>query len=766
MKSQLFFCFFIVCVSYTSSFLNVREFRQTDLLKCYDGLRDNPKTNELINGQEYPLPNSLETFVSLVEKLETIHRNTDPLEMSKNLLLSFSVEGMNPDLKATPDRFNALNELRRAFFDIPNVIGKSNFRDEDLTHDEKCALHFMLSHTINDTLDGNEDSVLIDGRSVAKRPREYGVVSLHAKKIHAIALARVLLGLMAGLKGNNEMEASAILKRLKPRVGDELKGVKVKLLPAVTLGDLISAIVSSNYQRDNLIFFPNGQWNEDVCPTEYYLNDNVKSVVSYSLLRGAIDGFILGRLVEENLQTYKELRLSQILRMYYGPSGLVSENSKDQQWCNRNSLYNSKKVSNEEYKNYLKLYNVYRSAEDDSHLEEVDYVLSNIENKQEIFEAVSAEASTECRATDSSQDAKCETPTNIFAILDGAQLNNNFQMEVIGKLSVDFDIRPHGSLVGVYVNSRSMQRRSLDLIANHTGISGCPGCYIRPYRKFSGSRLNEEEVFQSLNETLTEFEEAYDKAQENLHEPKSGTPAKVILYFNNGNPTNTRKLKDAVWEVVEYFREATILAIGSNTEALQVFTRNDDTDIFSEKNVDALVPKLKSRICKVPAEFQFKKCESKSRGVDTKQLIFIPANKIQYWAMYPKYFLKSFSISLKFKPEDGAQIKVCFSRNYYRIIEDRSQQYVECQDSTGAEIEFKVSNPCKRRNEHNCDPFYFFVEGRKTATTLCQNLGCSSAKDIKIEFQHEGISCSAASFVSVSALTFLFATFIFFVHRY
>ncbi|XP_035213073.1 uncharacterized protein LOC118186996 isoform X2 [Stegodyphus dumicola] len=570
---------------------------------------------------------------------------------------------------------------------------------------------------------------------------------------------------MAGLRGNNEMEASVILKKIKPVGKDGLKGVKVKLLPAVTLGDLISAFVSSNYQRDNPIFFPNGEWNEDVCPTEYYLNENVKSVVSYSLLRGAIDGFILGRLVEENLQTYKHLRLSQILRMYYGPSGLVSgTNSKDQQWCNRNSLYTSKKVSNEEYKNYLKLYNVYRAADDKSQLDEIDNVLNIIENKAEIFEIVSVESSTECR-TDSSQGAKCETPTNIFAILDGAQLNNNFQMEVIGKLSVDFDIRPHGSSVGVYFNSKSMQRRSLDLIANHTGISGCPGCYVRHYRRSGGSKLNEDEVFHSLNETLTEFEEAYDKAQENLHEAKSGTPAKVILYFNNGKPTNTHKLRDAVWEVEKYFREAVILAIGSNTEALQVFTRNDDTDIFSEKNVDTLVPKLKSRICKVPAEFQFKKCESKSRGVDTKQLIFIPANKIQYWAMYPKYFLKSLSISLKFQPEEGAQIKVCFSRNYYRIIEDRTQ-YVECQDSSGAEIEFRVSNPCKGRNEHNCDPFYFFVEGKKSGSNLCENFGCSTAKDIKVEFQHEGISCSAASFVSVSALTFLFAAFIFFVHRY
>ncbi|GBM76691.1 hypothetical protein AVEN_196957-1, partial [Araneus ventricosus] len=69
------------------------------------------------------------------------------------------------------------------------------------------------------------------------------------------------------------------------------------------------------------------------------------------------------------------------------------------------------------------------------------------------------------------------------------------------------------------------------------------------------------------------------------------------------------------------------------------------------------------------------------------------------------------------------------------------------------------------RNVNNCDPFFFTIEGKKSPNGVCQSLKCSTPKDIQLEFQHEGISCSTASFISVSTMALVLAAFAFFIRR-
>lgn len=74
-------------------------------------------------------------------------------------------------------------------------------------------------------------------RISTKTPRENGVVSLHGKWKHAISLSKVLLGILAGLSGNNQVNAADIFRKIKVgRKDDNLNNVKVNRLVGVTLG--------------------------------------------------------------------------------------------------------------------------------------------------------------------------------------------------------------------------------------------------------------------------------------------------------------------------------------------------------------------------------------------------------------------------------------------------------------------------------------------------------------------------------------------------
>ncbi|XP_055933028.1 uncharacterized protein LOC129963038 [Argiope bruennichi] len=768
MKTAIIFLFCFAYFHPAASFLTAKDLSRNGLKRCYE----RGTLPQKINGQDLPLPSSMETFVSLVERIETKYPTMQAVELIKKLQMSFRVDDLTEDFRAWSSAAQYANDFEKLFFNIPSELKGYEFAEEDFTEDEQCALHFMLSHTINATAWGTEE-LKEDG--TAKHPRELGVVSLHSKWKHALSLNKVLLGILAGMSGPYKKSANEVYKLLLPGKSEEsLNAIEINRLYAVTLGDLVSHYVNKIYKRNEQIaFVPNGVWNDLSCPTSYALIENNGKSVTNSVLRGAIDGLIIGLKIEENLDTFQKLKLSQILSMYYGPTGLITKteslSKSDLQWCEREKNFNNiQSLKDEIYRFYLLYTNYMGAMPTQNAQDEVSEIVGSIQKSTDIFNDITAEASTECMRSDTTLDKRCSTPYDMFAILDwGTDQQRNFQLEVIGNLSVNFDVGPRRSSFGVYSNMKSPLSRGLNTIVNNTGVAGCQSCYPKYYQR-SGGKNSDIEVIQKLNETLADFVEEQDQNLNDMGEVKSGTPAKIILYFSYNTAVNDDyRLRDALWEFEKSFKEATILAVGPGKESLKIFTLKDDFDVFQiptgSVNAADLIGKLKNRICKVPAEFQFKECQRNSRSAEAenRQELVIGHNRKQYWAMYPKYFLKSFSITLKFKPLDGAQIKVCFTRSAYVMMEDNPQN-IECHESSGEEIKFFVKNPCYKRNVNNCDPFFFTVEGKRPPNGVCQSLKCVTPRDIQFEFQHEGISCNAASFISVSMMALVLAALAFF----
>lgn len=146
--------------------MTVREFESTGLLRCYDtNMQDNRRISlRHINGQALPLPNSIETFISIVERYESLNPNDQVRDLVGKLLKSFRIDDLYPEvdeernLRETGDK-SFQNKIKRAIFSLPESI-RYEFNEDDFTDDEKCALHFMLSHTVNDTRVDDREEVL------------------------------------------------------------------------------------------------------------------------------------------------------------------------------------------------------------------------------------------------------------------------------------------------------------------------------------------------------------------------------------------------------------------------------------------------------------------------------------------------------------------------------------------------------------------------------------------------------------------------------
>ena len=136
--------------------MNVGEFEESGLLRCYDtNMQDNrQRSSRNINGQTLPLPNSIETFISIVERYESLKPNEQVREIVGKLLKSFRIDDLYPDVdderKTRDTEASFQNRLKRTLLSVPEYI-RYEFNEDDFTDDEKCALHFMLSHTVNDT---------------------------------------------------------------------------------------------------------------------------------------------------------------------------------------------------------------------------------------------------------------------------------------------------------------------------------------------------------------------------------------------------------------------------------------------------------------------------------------------------------------------------------------------------------------------------------------------------------------------------------------
>ena len=161
--------------------------------------------------------------------------------------------------------------------------------------------------------------------------REEGVVSFRGNKDEAIAPARVLIGVIAGLSQSMKGSINDVLKDLNPRLilGQDKT---IDPLMAVTIGDLWGFATVSSAQNDEKKYYygVSGQWNSGSCTTHYALTgvsltDYDKAIKNLKAtkaeIRGGIDGYLIGKNLKNvqsstNIDT-KTVRLSTILRSYY-----------------------------------------------------------------------------------------------------------------------------------------------------------------------------------------------------------------------------------------------------------------------------------------------------------------------------------------------------------------------------------------------------------------------------------------------------------------
>lgn len=222
-----------------------------------------------------------------------------------------------------------LMKLLSFFIEEPEEV------NEDAPEDEE-------DHELTEKEDQNTGLVDVASNAVSQCPIENGVVS---SPWGAFSAGTVIAGIAAGLQRQTVSVRDLIsqdhMGQYKSRFARQTNGIAVENRFAATLsGDIAEAVLRQVPASAIQVGAP-GAWNNSAVPRFYFLSQRERLEMTDAEIRGGIDGLVLGANIELWRSNAQNLRLSQVLDMYYSQRGIFGmvNNEGAIRACNRRTLF-------------------------------------------------------------------------------------------------------------------------------------------------------------------------------------------------------------------------------------------------------------------------------------------------------------------------------------------------------------------------------------------------------------------------------------------
>ncbi|GFU40676.1 uncharacterized protein NPIL_224691 [Nephila pilipes] len=667
---------------------------------------------QLVNGQRNPLSQTLENFIALAEKFEAANTNIGLKGELFYFLRSFIYDNIEynslGDIVRWEPKETKLEDFKTLWEPDENERRRIPDGTDPFTEEEKCSLFFMLSHSIIRTprnTNGQRMMILNNytrsfGRYFSlddQYPMEIGVVSIRGTNL-AVSLGRVLRGLYVGLREQRKRDISDF-----PRIPEKEYPPQRILDPLYTL-TIAEVITLSTWRpevgnREKLAM--DGFWvsapigsdleTKDVCPMIYRLRNGTTSAHSSSSLRGAADGLILGKIIHSMYMENRNLKLSQILRMYYSRGGIL-EKTEDigpiwASFCNReNNLLPLEQTLKEQMILYhLLVTNSYKNLE-----ESMNYAWKNYQDMKSssfrIYNQVLSDYCTKELNIEKPENLPKETPLDVIAILDTTNEEEYLKRQqlILGFFAKELDLRYSGSRMTILTDEKMPSSSAsasgtvlLRPIITDTYSSACTACSVT---QISGddtyASAPEDEVILAIDQYL--------QAKKDNETQHSGVNGKVVIYFNfegedyQTRPTSQRaRLEQNLRNLHIRHKDVAIYALGRSTELVKKYARGDEAFVMSavDETENKVASNLLDKILTAPATLQYTNCDT---GKDEKSAVhedFVTPNAVQHWSMPAKYFYKSRTLKITFESVSGP-IRVCHNR----ATESPELERINCAD--------------------------------------------------------------------------------------
>lgn len=212
----------------------------------------------------------------------------------------------------------------------PNINPKNDSKNPNGNKYGKNFVDYGYNNNNNNGYGPNQISSCPVENGVIRTP--YGTVSA----------GTVIAGIAAGLAYQNINLQQLLQLSRRGRLGNfqQLTSYTIDNRFAATLaGDLAEvALVQVPTSQNGVTIGANGGWNNTAYPEWYFLQQNSDLEMTDAEIRGGLDGLILAMNVQSWKSQTSNLRLSQVLRMYYSSNGVLGTNIMA---CNRKQLFST-----------------------------------------------------------------------------------------------------------------------------------------------------------------------------------------------------------------------------------------------------------------------------------------------------------------------------------------------------------------------------------------------------------------------------------------
>ncbi|XP_071546355.1 uncharacterized protein [Panulirus ornatus] len=659
---------------------------------------------------------------------------------------------------------------------------------------EECSLHFMLSHStdiyphpgldkvwydarVRRSTAGRSDSrrrrsdpystqnadvryILPEGQKPAKHPIENGVIWT---PYGPIAAGTLLAGITA-TPMTDETTIRELYGEKSDYMPDEMRNKRLHPQHVSTLaGDIgqsamVGAVVPTASNR--IYLGPTGLFvNATAAPKLFTLKDGSDGITSYfsrAELFAGIDAMLIQKVLRESSSNMK---LSQVLRMYYSDHGLP--NHPEYRACNRMAAFkdlDANKIK-EQALNFMYAYTDKFSdiqrviIENPESFPEMETKFQDALNRvwssfKTFVDTYKYEDYHPCSVS-TKNEAKCENNVDLLIVFghEGGVTEIDKEREYITHLSQLLGVGRDRSRLGIMDGKNG---KWMFPMTNFTNVADWGSNFtMNPPGNVYGSGKDMKKVLKELKVYYTAFFTELHNETDNAK-----AHAQVVLWNVPSNMPDDKEYLKEIEDFKKNFPDVYFLLVGRNKNNFNELLVDPDTDFFLSNiiDVESFAATLAKRICKVPSVFAYPACadEDYNEGYH-KYVGYVSPNFTTYIRISPKYFHFSPKVILKV---DSVNIQVCARRM-------STGEDIDCRDGDG---DFEWEHLCGRWLDQ-CDAIYLEVTGKSNIGSICgQDDECQYPNQIKFDITHDGMTCGAWAAAASSKLLLLLLAFTLFIH--
>ncbi|KAK0096904.1 hypothetical protein PV326_003925 [Microctonus aethiopoides] len=743
------------------------------LKECY--------TNETFS--ETKLPMNLQVLIDIIRKAEKYSQmSIDLRTMTSSLLHRFKFDGIeyNKNIKLNngvlPFGDTGMERIKNQITE-ELVPGNANaFPSNALSLFERCALHRAVSNTIWDQempetnkFCENKPTEKISAENISMNnkklcPLEQGVIltpfgtlafgTLIAAIAAAIQPQNVAVKLLLNITNEydfNEDEVDFIMPKSQMDLHKSMWFTSIisstaeldNVWFATVAGELAElAVYQGPFVGHQMILGVTGFWNNTMRPTRYYLEKDINSDVTRAEIIGAVDGFIIAKNLPLWMSKFNNLRLSQILDIYYSTKGPSFDSRISACERGKSFWYVASRTIMEEQTYTASQILAYRRSiahmTDDVLMTMTNYAVNKFTNY------INNNLFTELRCLDNKNNN--HPHVEVFVVFDGAW-SLEYTANFLSVLLEDLDVSMFGSKIGFLhgitgewiLNVTESPSLAHQAIVNFTSSSWTTG-------------LNLINSFESVEKYLTH---RWNERHKNYTIASLGQVMLILAPLITLNIEEQKRIYPSLKSLKDNHPDLNFIyyTTAENFLSFKQFLHTEEDYLITSSKINDISDYLLT----IPRSLRPEMCKKNVTINGQNQFEgYVQPQEIIVYRLDPSWRINTKYVKMKIISVGYGKLELCWWNQYRNSV--RKERYM-CRELSGHN-EIIIHDTFRCDKDIKCPAIFYQIRGI-SSLKKCAEMDCKTPDHIRYLLRIENLQCSRgekplSNIFNISILILLF----------